>query len=414
MYQLKNAVVLSRSIGSQWENKNLSNTLVFDIYNNYSKVYLILQHNTATEDIFVDMDALKSLHSNFQGSLITLLDTLRNVTLPTVLEIPSTNVKRVKYSDAFRSKYKAELCIAGRNLPAGFPQDDLNDVKLSRPGYHTDPTLLHDTCLLTVNGFIHNTAKDNDYTYILDAGKTLRKTRDNHIGIVSFKDLGNISKHKITSSNIFKQHETSTLRERIYFNIDKDLNGKSFILVLGGYLITPKENVLWQVGDKTIALDINKISYIDKLFELKTFTDISELDIRSHTEDHLFDIEEIYSDRVLTNLLTMSKTFVLVIDKNGFSVNKINLRHSALPGMFISYQDPTYPLIVGHGRIAEYWKTQEGDQWSVNVSDSYLRNFILSNRQEPFTGGVSSTVIPHRPFHPSQGYLLELSAYDLT
>ena len=89
----------------------------------------------------------------------------------------------------------------------------------------------------------------------------------------------------------------------------------------------------------------------------------------------------------------------------------MGIRSSNMPGVFTCYEDPTCPLIVGHGKVAEYWKVKDGVKWSVNCRDSYKRNYILdsvmSERLESITGQLNS----QRPYSYSRGFLLEISGY---
>lgn len=414
MYSFIKAVCIARSIGSQWKEVDLSNIVVHDIFTTYTKIYLELSNPFLSENVFVDMDAIRTEFSSYNNTLTQLLIDLDNRTLPTVDALPSTEVKFVKYSDAIRSEYKIKLTIAGIELPDNYPDIEKNDLEITRPKYNTNLSLIHSHTLVSVNGYIHMTDTDGSKAYVINGGKTMRKSRINHLGMLSFLDIGQLTKIKLQAENITSQNEESPLKEKIYFSVEEDLNNKSYILVLGGYLVFPSENVFYRNGEQSFTLDINNIPYLERLYESSLYIDLSELQL---TEDPLspnnINVREAYSDAVIKRYLTMSNSFLVVVDIPHLTTNKIHLRHSSLPGMFTAYRDPVYPLLCNYGKIAEYWKTYEDDHWSVTVQDSFLRNYIISQQPVYDLENVSNNLTSSKPFYHSHGYLLEIAGYNI-
>lgn len=408
MYSFVNAICLARSIGSQWHDVDLSNILVFDIFSTYTKVYLVLSNPNLPDDVFVDFDVLRQEFSSYNGTLNQLLVVLDNRTLPTVPELPSTEVKVAKYSDAIRSHYKIDITKIGVVTPDNYPALELDDIEITRPKYPTDLSLLHTHCLISVNGYYHLTDTDGTKAFVYNANKSLRKSKVNHVGILSFLDIGTLQKVPLDPLLIYPQTPTSPLSERIYFDVEQELTNKSYILVLGGYLVFPSENVFWQSGEHTFALDINQLYYPERIQESNLYLDLSSLGLTSLDP---IDSVELYSDDILKKYLTLKESYLVIIDKPNLVTNKIFLRHSHLPGMFTAYQDPVLPLIVNYGKVAEYWKTLEDGQWSVTVEDSFMRNYVLSQQpiyQQPI---LNDHLLPHVPYQHSHGYLLEILGY---
>lgn len=408
MYNFVNAVCLTRSIGSQWHAVDVSSVLVFDLFTTYSKVYLVLSHSALPDDVYVDLDTLRAEFSSYAGTLSDLLIHLDNRTLATVSSLPNTTVKAAKYSDAIRSQYKIDLTKIGVGIPDNYPVNELDDLRITRPKYPTDLTLLHSHCLISVNGYYHMTDTDGAVSYVYNGAKTLHKSRMNHLGILSFLDIGEIQKVRLDPDAIYPQSPTASLREKLYFDIEEDLTGKSYFLVLGGYLVFPSENAFWQSGERTFALDINQLPFPERLQESNLYIDLSALGLSSLDP---IDPLELYSDTVLKKYLTMMESYLVIVDVPNLITNKLFLRHSHLPGMFTAYQDPTLPLIVNYGKVAEYWKTLEDNQWSVTVQDSFLRKYILSQQPIYQQLALNDHLLPHQPYQHSQGYLLEILGY---
>lgn len=412
MYSFVKAVCLSRSIGSQWAERDLSSILVYDIYNTYTKVFLMLSNPVLPTEVYVDMESLKLEYSSFAGTLSMLLTSIGNKALPVVESLPDTSIKRAKYSDAMRVGYKVELSSAGMNYPSGYPESELHDLAMTRPAYPTDMRTLDQYCLVSVNGYIHNTDATQDTAYVYRGADTMRKSNRNHLGITSFLDIGKLTKVKLDPDRIVAYDPDSELRHKLSFTVDEPLDDQSYLLVMGGYLVLPEDNVFWRSGENTFTLDINKLPYIERLFESANFLDLSALQLTAQSgSPETYSIVELTSEAVIKRYLTLSQSFLVIVDTPHLTWNKIHVRHSSVPGKFTCYQDPTCPLFVSYGKIAEYWKVQEGDAWSLSVQDSLLRNYIVSQQPMAQTRIVRADVVPGKPSYHNRGYFLEFTSY---
>lgn len=412
-YTLVKAVVLGRTIGGQWVEKDISTIPINILYNQYYKVYVELSNPSLINNIYVDMDTLKSAYSSFTGVMTDLLADIGNATLVTVAELPNTTIKYVKFSDAFRSMYKVNLTNIGQVLPVNYPNTLRNDLVVTRPNFDTDMSLINSHCLVTVNGYIHDTLTSDNKLYVKDGGKTMRKARNNSLGIMSFLDISEVHKIKLTDAKIIKDGPTD-LYDHLYLDVGTSLTNKSYFLVLGGYLVMPEDNILWAFNDTTLTLNLDMLPYIERIYESDVVMDLSELAItRDPQHPEVMDINQLKSDAFIRSYLKLNNTFIVILDVNHLTYNKIYLRHSNMPGMFTAYQDPSYPLIVNYGRVAEYWKTYEDNQWSVTVNDSFLREYVIDFRVTPNLELVNNHLIPDRQNKHSRGFLLEIGGYNM-
>lgn len=414
MYSFVKAVCLSRSIGSQWLEVDISDILVYDIFSTYTKVYLELSNPVLTASVYVDMDILRADYSSYQGTLKQLLVFLADINLDTVPALPNTSVKFAKYSDAIRSEYKIETCIIGQVLPPMYPRLDKNDLEITRPKYLTSMQLIHDYCLVSVNGFYHMTDSDGKKAYVIDGGKSMRKAKNNHIGMLSFMDIGKLEKIKLDPTRIIPTETNGSLQDKLTFSVDQVLDNKSYILILGGYMVLPQDDVFYRTGDNSFNLNIKLLPYLERLFESSLYIDQTSLGLTTQAINaHGYNIDEVYSDDVIKKYMTMSQSFLVLVDIPRLVSNKINIRHSSSPGMFTSYQDPVYPLMVNYGRTAEYWKIQEDGVWSVSVQDSFLRNFVASWQPTSSLVNVTDQMLASKPYYHGRGFLLELAGYQI-
>ena len=413
MYSFVRAVCLSRSAGSQWEETDISNYVVGSIFSSYSQIYLELSNVVLTDNVFVDFNQLRDEFSLSTLSLNNLLIDLGSRALDTVTALPTTDVKYVKYSDAFRAEYKINPCKIGTITPPGYLSKNMNDLRVSRPKYNTDLSKLHTHCLLSVNGYFHWTEADVNYAYIKDGAVTQRKSNHNQVGILSFLDVGELKKIKLTDTDI-SGYSTEPLRNRIYLNINEDLTNKSVILVLGGYLVFPQKDVFWQSGDHTLNLDINRLPYVERIYESSMYLDLQHLNLPIHTiNPEMLNVNNLKTDDVIRKYLTLSQSYIVVVDKPRLSLNKIHLKHCSIPGQFTTYQDPSYPLIVNYGKMAEYWKIEKDGIYEVTIQDGHMRNYILTEQAEYYLENVNNHLVPNHPYTVSRGFLLEIAGYNL-
>lgn len=417
MYIYSDSIYLIRSVGAQWRKDSetdvdLENKSIFDIFSNYSKVYLILTHSIIEGTFYVDMDIFREEYSASNLTLNELLTLNGNNTLEYVSSIPDTAIKYCKFSDAFRAKYKIDTTIIGVASPDNYPVKDKVDLVLTRPGYKTDMGSIHTHCLVSVNGYIHMTDTDGEKAYVYEGGRTKNKSKQSTLGILSFLDIGELTKIQLDPDRILSDTDEGLLKDKIVFSVDEELDNKSYILVLGGYMIFPSENTFWRSGVRTFSLDLNKLPYIERIFESSLYLDLSHLELTEQViGDNVYSLPELWSDEVIKRYMTMSQSFLVLVDIPNLYTDKVFLKKCNTPGKFTMYQDPILPLILNYGKIAEYWKEYEDGYWSVSVVDNYLRNYIITQQDTQQMIGGNNHLDPMKPFEYSRGYLLNIYGY---
>ena len=414
MYKLESAVALGRSTGAQWESVEIGEVLVYSLYDTYYKIYLTIS-STFTEELFyVDMDSLKDTYRTYAKTLNELLNDLNGTTLETVSELPNTTVKYARYMNAMQAGYKINHCKIGYNYPSNYSKSDLPDLVLTRPEYTTDMTLLNKYCLLTVNGYIHRSATDGTKAYVIDGGSTSMKHNDNHLGIYSFLDIGAKEEIRITEDMISGVDELTPLKKRMYINIPGDLTGKYVFLVIGGYLVLPQADVLWPVNDNLYAVNPSMLPLAERYMESKDSLDLSSLGVTipSYSENAV-SLPEFLSDDVLKKYFTLSQSFAVVLDATNIFIDSKYIKHSNLPGMFTTWEDPVYPLCAGHGRLLEYWKnrSEHGEVWSVTTNDAFYRNYVFSYKPKIHSDVITDHKTPNLPYYNDRGRLLVIGSY---
>lgn len=415
MYEYKKSQCLPRGYGNMWSTPDLSLQPLDAVYAAYSQIYLVLFHPLLNREVIVDMNLLRLEFSSYTGTILSWLVNIGNRNLPESSKLPDAAIKYVNYSNAVQAGYRLNLVNRGHINEPDYPVELLTDLQLTRPGHSTDLSLLHTHCLISINGLIHNTDTDGTNAYVVDAGKVLHKVGSSHTGIISFLDVGKLTKVKLSIDSIGRLEADTPLSKKAIFTVDTPLDNQSYIMIVGGYMVQPGEGLFWRIGENSFAICLERLFYMERYLETKNIIDLSSMELPvSDVNPDVTTMEALWSDDAIKKYLTLSQSFLVVVDTPLLSYNKIHVRNSPLPGKFTSYQDPTYPLIVGYGRTAEYWKTEEAAYWSLSVPDGFYRRFIASQQDKSFMKMVSSHLTTQDPTVNSRGHLLEIAGIPNT
>lgn len=410
MYTYVSSVALSKSIGAQWETIDLGDIYMFSIFSAYRKVYLTLSNPALPNNVYVDIDVFKPEYTSYTGTLNELLVEIGDTALPTVPSLPTTQIKYAKYSDGFQVGYIADLTIIGQELPPNFPRADMTDLFVVRPKYKTNMALIHSHCLVTVNGYLHQTDANSQKAFIVDGGRTFKHQRDNQFGILSFLDIGAITKIPITEDMILSLDSQNTLYNGAVIDLQgHNLENKTILMSVGGYLTLPEPQVFWQYSNNSVALNLSQTPYVQRYVESSYYLDLSSLGLdQSYMNPSLINVPQLTSDEVIKKYLMLSQSFVIIVDTPNLFFNRKYLGAARLPGEFISYTKPTYPLMVNYGKMVEYFTTEEDGEWLMTVKDSYYRNFVFNYEDENKLNDVSDQKLPMNVFYHSKGFFLEI------
>lgn len=289
----------------------------------------------------------------------------------------------VRYQLANTAGYKFNIVKIGHNEYdplAYYHKENFPDVEITRPNIDTDLSLLDTKCLLTVNGYIYPTIYQNNRLFIPNATKTMIKSRSNNIGILSFNNLSlNLIKRPITIDMVTPEAPYS-LYEKAIITFNSEIGNA--ILVIAGYPIFENPECFYRVSGNSFALKLDKLQYIEKLYELYRYRNIfEELNLEvSPNNPSMISIDMARSDSIILKLLTLFNTFLVEIPSATLATKKIYLEHSNVPGNFRTEKEPTSPIVVGYGKFCEYIKKKTNDyKYTVYMNDGYYNQHLISN-----------------------------------
>lgn len=291
--------------------------------------------------------------------------------------------KQFNYQLANTAGYKFNICKIGFNNYdelAYYHKDNFPDVEVTRPGTFTDMADIHNKCLMSVNGYIYPTELIDDRLFIANATKSMLKSRANHVGLISFNSLtSNLIKKPINISMVTPE-SPFTLYQKAIITFDEAIDTP--ILVICGYMVFEDPEVFYRVSDRSFALRLDRLNYIEKLYELNRCRDIfDELNIpTSINNPSVIDAGVARSDAAIISFLTSFNSFLVSVPIGGLELKRIFLEHSNVPGNFRTEIEPISPILVGYGKIGEYFKKKNNDtKWTVYLDDAYYNQHLVSN-----------------------------------
>lgn len=407
MYTLKRAYGVKQQFNSMWQDHDVSNYKLFELFQFFRDLYLHLENPFIFGDIFV---RLKDLEQDYNGSNQTLAELFAsdpNLSLPTVTSIPRFEVKSIRYSDSVREGYKCEIAAPGYRPYAKVSDSHKTELLINRTG--TSNKDLHEYCLFTVNGYLHNTEYDKDFLYVIQGGKSLMKSGQNTCGITSFERIAKVIKKPMTQFNITRVNADTPMSKKVFITIPSEFDNMSVMLSLGGYLVIPEENTFFKISDNIWVLNVEKLDIVGRYFESRKYLDYSSLGLTSfgHDRDKL-SLIELLSDEVLLKYFSMPQSFLIAVDTPNLVYKKHFVRHSSIANRYLAYSNPVQPLFLGRGRQADYWKEQDEDIWSITVENGYRPRLIFDNKDNGSDIFDSGAVTPYHIYENSRAFLLDM------
>lgn len=324
--------------------------------------------------------------------------------------------KHFNYQLANTAGYKFNIVKIGFNNfdeLAYYHKDNFPDVEVTRPNTFTEMELLHNKCLMTVNGYIHPTQYVDGRLFIPNATKSMLKSRANHVGILSFNKLnGNLSRLPIDISMVTPE-APYTLYEKAIITFAEPINKP--ILVACGYMIFEDPEFFYRVSDRSFALRLDRLNYIEKLYELNRTRDIfDDLNIPTSVNNpSLFDSDIARSDAAVISFLTSFNSFLVNLPVDNLNLKKVYLEHSNVPGNFRTEIEPNMPILVGYGKIGEYFKKKNNDtKWTVYLEDAYYNQHLISNMSFTDIKLHNDHRVVGNTYRLSRGYFLDMSAEE--
>lgn len=410
MYTLVSAVGKLASSKGRWQDADIGNKIVSQIFIEYSSVIAVLSNPFIPNLVALDLEDIRGQAAGLNVTFNQFLIDNGGNALPTSNTLPKIDTKYATYMDAFHAGYSVTPIKMDTAIDTDLPASAKESIKLTRTTATNDWKLFGESILPTVNGFYHLLDWDNTGAYVIDAMRTAYVSGRNQLGLHSFRELGKIKCLPIKRDMIYKQIDDQPLYDAAYLNVkDYDLSQYTVMLVIGGYLYIDEDQSYRVTGEHTIQFDFKNSSYINRFFESKPYLDFTSLELNTypHNESQVM-VEELMSDEVLTRYLTLSQSFIVLLDKKDVYVERETIKAAKIPGQYISGVYPKWPLQVGVGMMADYWAIADDGQWALNAFDGFFHNRVYYTRNPKELFAIADSRISVDPVRYANGRFLKI------
>lgn len=412
MYSLVKSLARTRGRTGSWSEVDLSAMDVFQLWTDYSRIYLILTNPFITGEVSLDLNEVRSRITLVRpGTTLTQwLAGLGNESLPTSTTIPKVNPKFVQYRDAVQAGYSmtpVHRTIAPGNdvLPS-----DAADLLLTKAGL--DYKEFYDNMLVDVNGLLHYSDYNSDGVHVYGAGDTGRISNDNHVGLLNFKALGGVKAIPVTESMITAGGTDPALYINAIISTTESFVGKTVMFSFMGFLL-PMDRAFKRIGDSAFSFELRNQVVADWYFEARKLIDLSSLEQHLTYKNGNYNqigLDEFTSDAAIKAMLTLSQTFLIVINNEDVYVDREQLGVSLTPDRYFTRTRPIWPVIFGKGRIFDYWTITEDDTYVLAGADNNRPEYNYDTTDWGLQTSIDNTQDRHHPFRFSKAYFLKIGS----
>lgn len=411
-YQLVAAKARSKGLDATWSDTNIAAMTIGTLFATFSNVWLTLSHNAVSGNLFLELNAVRNLVSS-QYHRMTVpqwLAAIGNDSLPTQPVLPELRLRRVRYSDAWRAGYSIKPVDRTRHEDADIPHGEKDDLLLKKEG--VDFQNYYRYALVSVNGYFHRTGATATGLQVLDGGRSGRIANNNHVGIHSFLGVAPMDFIPITADMIYKTTTAGRLADRAYIELPYDVENKTLLLVIGGYLHVLDE-VYTQIGPRSVRVNFNKIAFPERYFDsLKNINlDSLPLELDEDSPSHV-GVEELFSDAVIKAYLSLPQSFLVVVNTSDFFLRRHEVTNPQLPGR---YQVPAgterLPLFGAWGKVQDYVIMPD---WGVNIlacPENSRQRYMFRTTHWRENISIDASLYPYRPWDWAPAQLVEMGRF---
>lgn len=268
----------------------------------------------------------------------------------------------------------------------------------------------HDYCLFTCNGLLHRHDANRHGIYIECGATSVKQESKMQLSSISFYELGKIKIYPITLDMI-QRHEGGRYRDGFYLNIPEiDLSDKTVMLSICG-ILHYNNSGYDVVSHDSIKVHWSRVGLVDRYIDFRHKIDWDRVKDRidlSEQENNIF-IQRSLSeeDDVILSALTLSQTFIIVLDAKDVDYDRRTLERTGVPGRFISHTPPVGPVMIDNGLMhAARVRKESNGLHSITIADPWIRNKVEDTRETNRTLNVMTNDQSQSPKYLSDAYEL--------
>lgn len=409
MYNLVSASVKLKNSAMGWKPKDIANTPLKELFSLYSGIYVILNNPYLNSEVAFNVYKLNNEYADSNITITQFLFSNGNNILETEPKENAIFVKKiVKYVDLFRAGYTVRHTAPNTPPETTHVEQDKTWLVLNKEGVSNATIFKY--CIGVVNGFCHQMEYDQHAAYIVDGMKSNFISKNNLAGLISFAELGEIDVVPITPTMLYKQTPDQEYKNTVGIKIGKSVVGKTLILVLGGYMHVLDPSIFKMIDDDRCIVHFNNYPFIERYYESKKYIDLSSLNLEESTANtEQRGMTDFFSDDTIAAYFTLPQSFLIILDAEDLAISKKYLRKPLLPEQYVSDIRPNMPMVVGNGKLANYWYSGHHRQWSITCHDTARNKLVLAKTKMASQTSFTNQREPYSPQKRSNAYFLEIA-----
>lgn len=396
MYTVLSGIGRRNVAGSKWIEEDFANKRILDVVSMYDKVYFkVSSDNWDEASRVVTLGTLIPRIKDYSHTVQQVFDSQGNETIPSIVGEAVVEERYVKMADAVQAGYSFKRVLMTQHPDTPTTPYEAQDLAMTKSG--VDPRDFRKHCLVSINGLIHLDDADDETIYVMDAQRTSMQSRRNEVGIINFKDIGELTKIRITADMVHRRLPDQAMMHQVYVQVPNAPKDKTAMLVMGGYLHVMDAVTFFRVADDIFCIDMQNCKMIDRYLESRkilNFDGIFEYELYG-ANGAQFIREQLLSDENLIRYLTMSQSFIVFVDTDSIRTDRERVDTGRSFGQYVVGTRPRSPLVLGFGLLPPYWVRPDDLKWSITVGDNIRNNLLLHTTEEDSVPNPADNRIPY-------------------
>lgn len=401
------AIAKPKAKGSRWVERDLSGMTFSEMYDEFRDAKIAIGHPVFESDYYIELDEIRSMITDPDQRLVIWLNRLGSQSLPVEEGKPVLENRTVECRDVWMTGFDVQATRMGSHPETPWTDETMTDLLLTKDG--VDYRDAYRRLLVSVDGFIHRTSYSQDGLYVVDGARGRIEANRTQLSLIDFGKVGELQFVDIRPKMLYRPNPDGKHYQYAHLNLGVPTEGKTVMLVIGGYphLL---DNAYKMIGDGLVQIDFNNYPLLQRYYESRQFVDwehVSFTEVGSMDTQRLVR-EVLRSEKFIEGLLYSSQTFAVIIDSPDVYVERHQVEKTDLPGIFLAYDQPDWPLESLRGRWLPYWAHKEEDRWVVNCGDNSLPNYVFEHTDYESLYSVTDQKIPTQPHYRDRGFLVEI------
>lgn len=411
MYEFNRSV--ARLIGDDhtWETPDIGVMPCNEIFTKYREVYAVLQNNFIEGALTLDLSKIRTKIETLSVTFDAWLVQNGNKSLPTVEGIPTVKYLSARYGDAYDAGYTLKGTDSRYSPEMVVTPEHQVDVLISKPD--TDYQKLVKNCLFTVNGLFHRASASPAGVYLVKGGDSCNLINDTQVGILNFQDVCEFECLSFMPGYFKQPIKLLDYKDKIFIKFPRKLSGKTLCLVLGGFLLTPDQDVFKLVNDDTLIVNMNRIPYHRFFYETLRRAKLETMGLNTTGDDRRV-VQELDSNEAIKQYFLLPHSFLILLNSTDITVREDRLADTGIPGRWEYHTYPQGLLRVSDSTHPEYRVLEQEGVYVLATRPQYRDTVMRETIYSVNEGAIDNHKIGAISNHPAHATLIRVLSSKVT